>query len=491
MRHKASYLILATLIFALSAITSKAQTAQATPPPPTAPHATVFPKPVEKNLANGLRVIVIPRTEMPLVTAQLLIKSGGEVDPVDLAGAADMTGSLLTRGTTTRSATQIAEAIEALGGTLNSSAGFDSSTITTNVISTRISEAMDIMADVARNPSFKDDEIDRLRKQTMNGLRNLMATSGSVARLVAGRLLYRDSPYGHPLSGTAESLARIKRDDIVKIHSTYYRPDNAILVIGGDINAQSGFALAEKFFGNWQNPPNALPKLQITMPESTASGRRILVIDQPKAGQTTVLAVRSAISRDNPDYFRGIVANAVLNGYSGRLNWEIRVRRGLSYGAGSFLDMRRSAGSFMATAQTKNPSGAEVASLTLAEISKLANGELLDTELTPRKASLLGGFARSMETTGGVVNQFASLAMYGVPLDEINRYVAGVQAIKPADVKSFAASRLSADSTSVVIVGNASEFLPELRKQFPNVEVIPLSDLDLNSASLKKTVSKN
>jgi zinc protease len=491
MRNKASYLILATFILALGAITSAAQTAQATPPPPTAPHSAIFPKPVEKNLANGLRVIVIPRTEMPLVTAQLLIRSGGEVDPVDLAGVADMTGSLLTRGSTNKSATQIAEAIEALGGTLNSGAGFDSSSISTNVISTRISEAMDIMADVVRNPSFKDEEIERLRRQTMNGLRNQMATPGSVARLVAGRLLYRDSPYGHPLSGTAESLARIKRDDIVKIHSTYYRPENAILVIGGDITGPAGFALAEKFFGNWQNPPNALPKLQITTPESTASGRRILVIDQPKAGQTAVLAVRSAISRDNPDYFRGIVANAVLNGYSGRLNWEIRVKRGLSYGAGSFLDMRRSAGSFMATAQTKNQSGAEVASLTLAEIAKLASGELLDTELTPRKASLLGGFARSMETTGGVVNQFASLAMYGVPLDEINRYVAGVQAIKPADVKSFAASRLSADSTSVVIVGNASEFLPELRKQFPNVEVIAGSDLDLNSASLKKTVSKN
>jgi zinc protease len=318
-----------------------------------------------------------------------------------------------------------------------------------------------------------------------------MATGSSIARFVAWRVVYRDSPYGHALSGTPESLPRIKRDDIVKIHSTYFRPDNAILVIGGDITAAGGFELAQKFFGDWQNPANALPKLQITTPESTAAGRRILVIDQPNAGQTTVLAVRSAISRDNPEYFRGIVANAVLSGYSGRLNWEIRVKRGLSYGAGSSLDMRRSAGSFMASAQTKNPSGAEVAALTLAEISKLATGELLDSELSTRKASLLGGFARNMETTSGVVNQFASLAMYGVPLDEINHYVANVQAIKPADVKSFAASRINADSTSVVIVGNAKEFLPELQKQFPKVEVISASDLDLNSASLKKTVSKN
>jgi zinc protease len=484
-------MILVVFILALCAVSSAAQTAQATPPPPTAPHATVFPKPVEKNLPNGLRVIVVPRTEMPLVTAQLLIKSGGEVDPNDLAGVADMTASLLTRGTTTKSATQIAEAIEALGGTLNSGAGWDASSIATNVMSARFAQAMEMLADVARNPSFRDDEIERVRTQTMNGFRNLLATPGSLARLVAARVVYRDSPYGHSLSGTRESVPRIKRDDIVKIHSTYYRPDNAILVIGGDITPANGFALAQKYFGDWQNPSGALPKLQITTPESTSNGRRIVVIDQPNAGQTAVLAVRSGINRDNPDYFRGIVANAVLSGYSGRLNWEIRVKRGLSYGAGSNLEMRRSAGSFMASAQTKNQSGAEVASLTLAEIGKLATGDLPDSELTPRKASLLGGFARNMETTGGVVNQFASLALYGVPLDEINRYVASVQAVKPADVKSFAASRISADSTSVVIVGKASEFLPDLKKQFPNVEVIAVSDLDLNSASLKKTVSKN
>src|SRR2546423_4786966 len=142
MKNRASNVIMATLVLALCAMTSAAQTAQATPPPPTAPHSTVFPRPVEKNLPNGLRVIVIPRSEMPLVTAQLLIKSGGEVDPADLSGIADMTASLLTRGTTTRSATQIAEAIEALGGILNSGAGWDSSSISTNVMSPRIGPAL-------------------------------------------------------------------------------------------------------------------------------------------------------------------------------------------------------------------------------------------------------------------------------------------------------------------------------------------------------------
>ncbi|HSP63995.1 MAG TPA: pitrilysin family protein [Pyrinomonadaceae bacterium] len=474
-----------------SATCAFAQTPQATPPPPTAPHSVAFPKPVEKTLSNGLRVIVVQRSQMPLVTAQLLIKSGGEVDPSDLSGVADMTAALLTRGTTTQSATQIAEAIEALGGSLNSGAGWDSSSITTGVMSSRIGPALEILADVLRNPTFKDEEIDRLRRQYLNGLRVALGTPGTIARFVAARVVYRDAPYGHPLSGTPESLPRIKRDDIVKLHATFYRPDNAVLIIGGDITAENGFALAQKYLGDWPKPATDLPRMAITTPASEPGNRRVLVIDKPDAGQTAVLATRVGINRDNPEYFRGIVANSVLNGYSGRLNWEIRVKRGLSYGAGSGLDMRRWAGSFSASAQTKNESGAEVASLTLAEISKLATGDLPDTELTPRKASLIGGFARGMETTGGLVGQVSSLALYGVSLDEINRYVSSVQAIKAADVKSFAATRLSADSTSVIVVGDAKKFLPALQKEFPQVEVIPAADLDLNSATLRRAAPKN
>jgi len=180
-----------------------------------------------------------------------------------------------------------------------------------------------------------------LRKQYLNGLRQALGTPGSIARFAAARVVYRDSPYGHPLSGTPESLPRIKRDDIVRTHSMFYRPDNAILVIGGDMTPQNGFALAEKYLGAWQKPSTDLPKMQIGTPVSDAKNRRIIVIDMPAAGQAVVLAARIAISRNSPDYFRGIVSNAVLSGYSGRLNWEIRVVRGLSYGAGSSLDMRR------------------------------------------------------------------------------------------------------------------------------------------------------
>src|SRR5215510_9754917 len=163
-----SLLFLLTVSLSVCAV---AQEPQATPPPAGPPRTVQFPKPAEKTLANGLRVVVVQRSEMPLVTARLLVKSGGEVDPNDLAGVADMTAALLTRGTTTRSATQIAEQIEALGGSINSNASWDSSTITLQVLAAQISPAMDIFTEVVRKPAFNDEEIERLRKQNLNNLK--------------------------------------------------------------------------------------------------------------------------------------------------------------------------------------------------------------------------------------------------------------------------------------------------------------------------------
>jgi len=355
-------------------------------------------------------------------------------------------------------------------------------------MSSRIGPAMEILSDVVRNPGFKDEEIDRLRRQNLNNLRVALGQPGAIARFVAARVVYRDAPYGHPLSGTPESLPKINRDDIVRLHDMFYRPDNAVLILGGDITADDGFALGQKYFGDWAKPTTDLPRVAITTPASDPGNRRILVIDMPDAGQAAVIAARSGINRGSPDYFRGIVSNSVLTGYSGRLNWEIRVKRGLSYGAGSSLDTRRWAGSFSASAQTKNESGAEVVALTLTEISRLATEHVSATELTPRKASLIGSFARGLETTGGLVAQVSSLALYGLPLDELNRFVSNVQAIKAEDVKAFASTRLKPDSTSVIVVGDAKKFLPDLKKQFPQVEVIPVGELDLNSADLRRTM---
>ncbi|MEN3327479.1 MAG: zinc protease [Acidobacteriota bacterium] len=477
--------LLLILFFCLPLLVN-AQTPQATPPPPAPPHSATFPKPVEQTLPNGLRVIVIERRESPLVSAQVVIKNGGEVDPSELAGLADLTANLLTKGTQSRDATKIADQIESLGGSLESGARWDASFATVGVMSSNISPAMEILADVVRRPTFKSEEVERLRQQYLDNLTLALGEPGSIARFVAARVVFGDSPYGHPLSGTTESLTRITAADIAKLHGRFYRPDNAILVIGGDITAKDGLALATKYFGDWQKPSTPLPSLSAAMKEMAAKAGRIVVIDKPDAGQAAVYLARTGINRGDPDYFRGIVANSVLSGYSGRLNQEIRIKRGLSYGAGSTLDTRRDVGPFVATAQTKNESGAQVADLLLGEIGRLSSSPPNEAELTPRKAVLIGNFSRNLETAAGLVNQVATLALYGLSLDEINRYINNVQAIGTEDVQKFAGARLDAKTSNIIIVGNAKLFLPELQKKYPNVEVIPVTELDLNTALLRK-----
>jgi zinc protease len=466
---------------------ASAQTPQATPPPPAPPRSVQFPKPVEQTLANGLRVIVIDRSDTPLITAQLTIKNGGEVDPPELPGLADMTANLLTKGTQSRDATQIAETIEALGGSLNSGARWDASSATVGVMSAKILQAMEILADVVRRPTFKAEEVERLRQQYLDNLTLSLGQPGAIARFVAARIVFGDSPYGHPIGGTPESLARISRDDITKLHSRFYRPDNAILVIGGDIRPKDAFALATRYFGDWQKPSTALPALSAAMdPAAAGKAGRVVVIDKPDAGQAAVYLARIGIDRKDADYFRGLVANSVLSGYSGRLNQEIRIKRGLSYGAGSTLDARRDVGPFVASAQTKNESGAQVADLLIGEIGRLSTSPPVDAELTPRKAVLVGNFSRNLETGGGLVAQVGSLAVFGVSLDEINRYIDNVQAVGTADIQKFAGARLDAKTSNIIIVGDAKAFLPELQKHYTNVEVIPVSEMDLNTALLRK-----
>ena len=478
-------LLALTLVSALPLLVI-AQTPQATPPPPAPPRSGTFPKPVEQTLQNGLRVIVVERHESPLIAVQLLVKNGGEVDPPEMAGLADMTANLLTKGTQTRDATEIAQQIESLGGSLDSGARWDSSIANVGVMSSKISQAMEILADVVRRPTFKSEEVERLRQQYLDNVTLALSEPGSIARFVAARVVFGDSPYGHPVSGTTESLTRITPADISKMHARYYRPDNAILVIGGDVTAKDALALATRYFGDWQKPTTPLPQVEPVKQSGEAKAGRIVVIDKPDAGQAAVYLARTGINRKDPDYFRGIVSNSVLSGYSGRLNQEIRIKRGLSYGAGSVLDTRRDVGPFLASAQTKNESGAAVADLLLGEISRLSSAPPADVELTPRKAVLIGGFSRNLETAGGLVNQVASLALHGMGLDEINRYINNVQAITTADIQKFAGTRLDAKTSNIIIVGNAKAFLPELQKKYQNVEVIPVAELDLNSATLRK-----
>jgi zinc protease len=475
----------ALVIAALAAVPLFGQVAeQTTPPAPAAPRQPHIPQPAEKTLANGMRVIVVETHEVPIVSSRLMFRTGAAADPAGHAGLASTTADLLTKGTTTKSAEQIAQGVEALGASLDASAGFDASNVDLTVMSSHLGEAMAYMADVVRHPTFTKDELERERQQTLDAIEVELHDPHSLAGYVVSRVVFGEGPYGHTLTGTPQSIKRITRDDVMRFHSRYYRPDNAVLVMAGEVKPDDAFALAEKLFGSWKATG---PKPAAAKPPALPKSSRVVVVDMPDAGQASVIVARAGLRRADPQYFAAQVANAVLGGgYSARLNEEIRIKRGLSYGAQSQFDFRRDIGPFMADAQTKNESAAEVAGIIVDEMNRLASAPVATEELSARRAVLIGSFSRGLERAAGIVQRIATLALYGLPLNEISTFIGNIEHITPAQVQSFAKTGLSGSGVDVVIVGNAKAFLEPLKKRFKNVEVIPAEKLDLNAPGLRK-----
>jgi len=455
---------------------------RAKPPAPAAVVAAVLPTPVERTLKNGLRVIVAKTSDLPLVTAELTVKNGAALDPKGLAGLSAVTTDLLPQGSATRSATEIAARIEALGGSLGSGSGYDSSAVTLSSLANTLPQALPVLADVIRHPAFAQDELDRLRQQKLDDLTVTMQEPGSLATMAASRLVFGEGPYGHPADGSPGSLARITRADVIAQYGRLYRPDQAVLVLTGDIDPQTGFAMAEQAFGDWTNPADPAPE---PAPQPAEPGHRVLVIDLPGIGQTAVLVAGRSIPRHDPDYDAVEVANGVLGGgYSARLNEEVRVRRGLSYGSGSALIGRREAGLFEASAQTKNESADDVAALILAQIDALSAAAAPPAELDARKSALTGEFGRAAATGDGLGRLLAQDAVENIAPDDIDHYIARTEAVTPPEEQAAAARLVDPAKADVIVVGDAKYFLPALKKRFGSVAVVEAGKLDLDAPDL-------
>lgn len=454
------------------------------PPPVGEPVDPVLPQPSETTLDNGLRVIVARSSDLPLVSAALIVRAGAWADPKGLAGAMSMTAGMLTEGTETRTAPEIAQQVEALGATLSSAAGAESSSVGLTVMSDKVAPAFAILADVARNPAFAAEELERQTAQALDGLSVAYGDPGQLAAMTASPLIFAGTPFGHAADGTPASLPRLTPETLRRLHGTYFRPDNAILVLTGDVTPEAGFALAREAFGDWDAPTAPLP----TQPEvsPTAAGQ-MLVIDLPGAGQAAVRLAKPTIARSDDAYYPAIVTNSVLGGgYSARLNQEIRIKRGLSYGAGSSLAARRAVGAFQAQAQTKNESAPEVVDLIAVEMTKLAAEPVSADELQARKSVLIGGFGRALGTAGGLGGVLGDLAVQDVPLEEIGAYTAKVEAVSADQVNAFAAGYLSPADAAVVVAGDAKLFEAGLRERAPDLRIIAAEDLDLDSETLTK-----
>src|SRR5205085_1087446 len=239
-----------------------------------------------------------------------------------------------------------------------------------------------------------------------------------------------------------------------------------------------------RHFGSWRTSPRFGAGLTAGPPTTARSD--VIVVDMPGAGQAAVAVARGTIARRDPAFYRALVANAVLGGgYSARLNQEIRIRRGLSYGAGSGIEARRAPGPFAASVQTRNDAAAEVLGLVLTEMRRLGAEPIPAAELAARGASLTGAFGRDMETNGGTAGTVASYVVRGISPDEVGRYLPSVLAVTPAQAQGAAAELLGPAGTTAVIVGEASQFIDRLRREHPDVVVIPLAELNLDSPTLR------
>jgi len=433
------------------------------PPPIGVSRPVTIAPPVLRTLPNGLRVIVAQRAGLPLVTVELLVRSGSETDPDRQAGLASLTATLLIKGTTRYTAPQIAQTAEALGGQIATGAGW--------------------------NHSFAATEVERARRNALDALNVAMAQPAALAGMTTGRVVFGDGTYGHRPGGTPTSLARIRRVDVARLHGTIYRPDNATLIFAGDIDPQQALHLAAVSFGRWGRPTRPL------VTPAFAHGRlresAPVALDMPGAGQAGVVVAARGVARDAPDYYAGVVLNALLGGgYSSRLNQEIRIRRGLSYGAGSSFDARRSGGLFAASAQTANATAPEVLRLMLQEIATAGDASAEPTELDARKSSLIGEYSRSLETTGGLARQIAGLETDGVELAEIAHVIARVSDVQPSAAQNFARTHLRAGSISVIVAGDAAQFGDALRAEHPDTRTIEAKRLDLDDPALVNPAPK-
>jgi len=454
------------------------------PPRPLAAHDAAFPPYEIRTLPNGMQVVVVLHHEQPAVSVRLLVRTGAAQDPKGKGGVANLTASLLDQGTTTRSAQQIADQIDFIGGDLGTGAGTDLSFVNAIVMKDSFQVGMDLVADVARNPSFAPEEIERQKDQVLSSLRVNAGDPGYIADVVFDRLVYGFHPYGLPGSGTEETLAALTRDDLQAFHRQYFVPNNMLLAIVGDVTSDEAFAAAQKAFGAW--PRGTLPT--VNRAEPPPSARRIVIIDKPDAVQTSIRVGQLAIQRKHPDYMAWDLAVKILGGEgANRLHQVLRSQYGLTYGAEADAEARKDAGDFVAQTDTRTDTTGQALRLMVDEFARLARERVGERELADAQAYLSGSFPLTIETPDQIATQVLNVLFFDLPVSEIGSFRERVLAVTPDDIQRVARQYVRPDRLSIVLVGNARAFASQLIELgLGGYEVIPVDQLDLMSPTLKK-----
>ena len=401
-------------------------------------------------LLNRAVLLVAERPAIPIVVLRVSVPAGSVHDPADGLGLANLTATLLTRGTTRRSGPELDRAIEFVGGSLEAGAGRDGATVTLSVLKKDLSLGLDLLAEVLQQPVFPPDELARKVADIQGALRRSEQSPETLAGRALGPMIFPGHPYGRPSAGTIESVGKLTREQVVAFYRLHYRPDGASIVAVGDVTVvEIRQALMQRLSG-WSAPPSALPPVPKPAPTARAETRTI----KRDLSQTTVLLGRPSIRQDDPDYFPLAVATYVLGGGSAsRLYTRVREERGLAYSVYSTVQPGRYGSSYVVSLQTRTDSVALAVQLAREEMARIGREPIAEAELELAKSYLIGSFPLRLDTSGKLAGFLGAVEENGLGLDYPDRYRERIGRVTVADVRRVAAKYLDPGTFSSVMVG--------------------------------------
>lgn len=431
-----------------------------------------LPAIARETLPNGLRVAVARTRELPLVEMTVMIGAGAAQDPAGQEGLATLTAATLTRGAGTLDAEALAVAVDSLGGTISAAAGTDGTVVSAEFLADDVDRALELLRLVLREPRFDKDEVRRAREEQLAGLVAALEEPAEIADQCFAAFLYGSYPYGRPQEGRRASVERLGRRDVVRFWERYYRPNNAILVLVGDIEPEEALAKLRGAFASWRPHPAAVPDR--AGPPAAVTALRVLLVDKPDATQAQIRTGAPALARNAPDLLAAQVANTLLGGgFSSRLVEELRVKRSLTYGASSAFAARLTGGDFRMATFSKIATAVEALDLLLGTAEEFRTRPIPPRALDKAKAYLRGQFPLRVETPDALAARLAEIEFFGLPRDELETFRGRVAAVTPAAASDAARRWIPPrDRQAVVVVGPAAELRGPLEARFGPVQVV-------------------
>jgi zinc protease len=418
------------------------------------PAAAFSARPIGKRivLENGMILLLAEKHDIPMVTVNMAIKAGNTVVPPDKPGLASITASLLTQGTTRRSAQQISSEIDFIGGSLSTGGGLDFATASLRVLKKDIRTGFDLLSDVLMHPAFDQKEIDRRVKATLAEIQRQKEEPGTVASEAFEKAVYGSHPYGWTNDEIAAYLPRLKRQDVVDFYQAWYRPNDVIIAVVGDITEKEILGLLRDYFKEWKRK-----QLPADIPAKVPAIDTVLVkkIDR-KITQANINLGHIGIRRENPDYYAVMIMNYILGGggFSSRLMDNIRDNKGLAYDVRSVFAAHKETGLFEVSIQTKNESANEVIAETFGEIKRMQGELVSEKELADAKAYLTGSFPLRMDTSAKIASLLTTIEIYNLGLDYPEKYPALINAVTREDIRRAARAYLDPDDAVIVVVAD-------------------------------------